>query len=208
MLRAASLALFFSVALPLSACQAAETAAARVKLTPAKVTVTQAVDMQVLRIDGVITPEVAADFKAALDAMPAGAPLTLELNSPGGYTSAGYDMMDRLMTERQKGRRVITVVRGREICESMCVGLFMAGEARYAAPTAQFMVHAPRGLNSGTVTIRSTGRMIDRLVNLGASTDWIERVKAAGGFSGLNDYRTSAAQLAQDQANVVTALME
>ncbi len=159
-----------------------------------------------LRLDGVITPEVAARFNGLLDRLPAGAPLLLELRSPGGYTSAGYSMIDRVMAEREAGRPVSTRVGRGDYCESMCVGLFMVGETRVAAPDAEFMVHAPRGLTSGAVTVRSVQRMMDRLRQLGASEEWLRRVEAAGGFSGRVDYRVPAAQLAADRAGVVTAL--
>lgn len=159
-----------------------------------------------LRLDGVITPEVAGRFAALVDGLPAGAPLTIALRSPGGYTSAGYAMIDRVMRERAAGRRVDTRVGPGDFCESMCVGLFMAGESRLAAPDAEFMVHAPRGLKSGAVTLRSVRRMMDRLRDLGASEAWLRQVEAAGGFSGRLDYRVRAARLAEDGAGVVTAL--
>ena len=161
----------------------------------------------ILRLDGIITPEIVRQFDQMIAAVPAGRPLIIELSSPGGYTTAGYSMIDRIMQEREAGRPVASAVRGGESCESMCVGLFMAGYPRYAAPDAQFMVHAPRGLNSGVITVKSTGRMIDRLIALGASAAWIEQVKSAGGFSGRVDYRITAAELAQNGANVVTTLV-
>jgi len=195
-----------STAMPRSALPGMEHASE--ELTPARLSLLRRTDgAAVVRMEGIITPAVGERFAALLDRLAPGEPLVVELDSPGGYTSAGYVMIDRLMQERQAGRRVTTVVRAGDTCESMCVGLFMAGEARSAAPTATFMVHAPRGLRSGTVTLRSTGRMIERLVSLGASPGWIERVKQAGGFSGRLDYRTTAAELAADNANVVNALL-
>lgn len=163
-------------------------------------------DGATLVLDGVITAEVADRLDALLDALPPDLPLTLTLRSPGGYTTAGYRMMDRLLSERAAGRRITTRVGRGDFCESMCVGLFMAGEVRQAAPDAVFMVHAPRGLNTGAVTLRSVQRMVERLRDLGASTDWLEQVRAAGGFSGNVDYRIPAARLAADRSGVVTAL--
>ncbi|WP_114392558.1 ATP-dependent Clp protease proteolytic subunit [Oleisolibacter albus] len=176
-------------------------------LPSASLTAGQQGDAAVLTIDGIITPELARRFDAAMAALPPGQPLLLDLSSPGGYTEAGYAMIDRLLAERTAGRQVATFVRGGHACESMCVGLYMAGQTRYAAPDATFMVHAPRGLNSGTVTVKSTGRMIARLLDLGASAAWIDRVKQDGGFSGRKDFRGTAAMLVADGSNVVTVLL-
>lgn len=160
-----------------------------------------------LRLDGIITPDVADRFELVLDSLPAGQRLVLELNSPGGYTGAGYAMIDRLQEERNNGRLIDTRVNHGDACESMCFGVFMAGDRRFAAPGAEFMLHAPRSLTAGTVTLRSTGRMIERIKSLGADAAWVERITAEGAFSGQKDYRETAAELAADNANVVTDLL-
>ncbi len=160
-----------------------------------------------LRVDGIITPGVERRFTDALRALPPDRPLTVELSSPGGFTTAGYRMIDLMLAERRAGRTIATRVRGGESCESMCVGLYLAGYPRYAAPTAEFMVHAPRLAENGRMTLRSTDAMVKRLVALGVSPGWIEQVKAAGGFSGDVDYRERADRLAAARANIVTDLI-
>ncbi|WP_404325992.1 ATP-dependent Clp protease proteolytic subunit [Aerophototrophica crusticola] len=141
-----------ALALLLVLTAAAQTAGARAEqaalsappsLPSATVTQREGQDATVLRIDGVLTPEVAAKLDTAIARLPAGRPLLLELDSPGGYTNAGYAMIDRVMAEREAGRRVATAVRAGETCESMCVALYMAGAQRFAAPSSTFMVHAP-----------------------------------------------------------------
>ena len=161
----------------------------------------------VLRLDGIITPGAERRFIDALKALPALRPVVVELSSPGGFTAAGYRMIDAVLAERQGGRPVATRVRDGESCESMCVGLYLAGYPRYAAPRAEFMVHAPRMAENGRMTMRSTQRMVQRLVSLGASPAWIQRVTAAGGFSGARDYRDTADRLTADGANIVTDLL-
>lgn len=161
----------------------------------------------VLRLDGIITPGAEQRFTDALHSLPKGRPVVVELNSPGGFTTAGYRMIDLVLAERQAGRPIATRVVGGQSCESMCVGLYLAGYPRYAAPTAEFMVHAPRLAENGRMTLRSTDTMVKRLVALGASPIWIEQVKAAGGFSGNLDYRDRADHLAAVGANVVTDLL-
>lgn len=164
-------------------------------------------DLTVLRLDGIITPGAERRFVDALHALPARRPVMVELASPGGFTAAGYRMIDAVLAERQGGRPVATRVRGGESCESMCVGLYLAGYPRYAEPGAEFMVHAPRMAENGHMTMRSTQAMVQRLVSLGASPAWIQRVTAAGGFSGARDYRETADRLTADGANIVTDLL-
>lgn len=160
-----------------------------------------------LRVDGIITPGVEQRFAEALRSLPPGKPVVVELSSPGGFTAAGYRMIDLMLAERNAGRPIATRVKGGESCESMCVGLYLAGYPRYAAPTAEFMVHAPRLAENGRMTLRSTDAMVKRLVSLGASKRWIETVRAAGGFSGAVDYRERADRLTAEGANIVTDLI-
>lgn len=173
----------------------------------AAVTRSEQAGYTLLRVEGIITPGTEQRFGETLRTLPSGRPLLVELSSPGGFTSAGYRMIDGVLAERQKGRSVATRVRAGESCESMCVGLYLAGFPRYAAPSAEFMVHAPRLAENGRMTVRSTEAMVQRLVALGASPLWIERVKAAGGFSGAVDYREKADRLSAEGANIVTELV-
>ncbi len=161
----------------------------------------------VLRIDGIITKGVEQRLGEVMQTLPRSLPMVVELASPGGFTSAGYRMIDLILAEREKGRPIATRVRGGEACESMCVGVFLAGYPRYAAPSAEFMVHAPRMAEDGRMTLRTTTVMVNRLVALGASQNWIEQVRAAGGFSGAMDYRETADNLSAAGANVVTHLI-
>ncbi|MBP2293417.1 ATP-dependent Clp protease proteolytic subunit [Azospirillum rugosum] len=158
-------------------------------------------------LTGVITQEVAAAFIAALDAAPAGRAVLVELDSPGGFVKAGYAMIDAVLRHRAEGRRVDTLVRAGASCESMCVGVFMAGATRAAEPGAWFMVHAPRDDRTGTMTLRTTQGMINRLLGLGASAAWMKAVVEQGGFSGRLDYGLRADALVTAQANVVTTLV-
>jgi ATP-dependent Clp protease protease subunit len=194
-----------------SACASADSAAvarppAPSALPDATLTQEDGAAATVLRIDGVITRGLELRFAEALAALPRSRPVIVELSSPGGYTSAGYRMIDQVLAERDRGRPVATRVEAGEACESMCVGLYLAGHPRYAAPSATFMVHAPRTADEGRMTLRMTQTMINRLIALGASVGWIERVKAAGGFSGAVDYRDSAEGLKAQNANIVTDL--
>lgn len=164
-------------------------------------------DGAIIRIDGVITAVVAERFMDIFRALPARRPVMVELNSPGGFTKAGYAMIDLMQAERAAGRPIATVVGKRASCESMCFGVFMAGHPRYAAAGAEFMVHAPHMATDGRVTLKTTQVMIERIVRLGASTAWIDQVRAAGGFSGRMDFRQNATQLIGNGSNTVTNLL-
>ncbi|WP_448192235.1 ATP-dependent Clp protease proteolytic subunit [Azospirillum sp. sgz301742] len=161
----------------------------------------------VVRVTGVITPDVAADFIDALDTAPASRPVVVELDSPGGYVKAGYAMVDAMLRARGTGRSITTLVRHDSTCESMCFGVFMAGFPRRAEVGAYFMVHAPRDERSGALSLRTTNEMIARLIGLGTSQAWIHTVSERGGFSGRLDFGIRAEELARNGANVVTELL-
>lgn len=175
-------------------------------LPDAEMVRTESGDATVVRIDGIITQGLERQFADMLRALPAGRKLVVELDSPGGFTTPGYRMIDLILAERTGGRPVATRVKAGESCESMCVGIYLAGYPRYAAPSAEFMVHAPRESETGYMTLRTTRDMVKRLVSLGAAEGWIARVRQAGGFSGKVDYRTRADRLTAENANIVTVL--
>ncbi|WP_448187438.1 hypothetical protein [Azospirillum sp. sgz301742] len=202
-----TVALALSLAGPAAADSAAVARTGAPSLPDGSLTQTVSDGAAVLRIDGIITKGVEQRFSDAMQSLPRSLPVVVELASPGGFTSAGYRMIDQILAERDKGRPIATRVRGGESCESMCVGVFLAGYPRYAAPSAEFMVHAPRMAEDGRMTLRTTTTMVSRLVSLGASQGWIEQVRAAGGFSGAVDYRETADALSAEGANVVTHLI-
>jgi hypothetical protein len=161
----------------------------------------------ILRIDGVITRAVAHDFNDHIEALPVHRPAVIELNSPGGFTEAGYALIEAIMYQRRRGRPIATAVHRSSACASMCVGVYMAGYPRYADPSAQFMVHAPRGEKTGLVRVRATAEMITRLASLGVSAGWLDHVRRHDGFSGRVDFRQSAQELVSAGANIVTSLL-
>jgi ATP-dependent Clp protease, protease subunit len=161
----------------------------------------------ILRIDGVITRAVAHDFNDRIEALPAHRPAVIELNSPGGFTEAGHALIETIVYQRRRGRPIATAVHRHSACASMCVGIYMAGYPRYADPSAQFMVHAPRGEKTGLVRVRATAEMINRLASLGVSTRWLDHVRRRDGFSGRVDFRQSAQELVSAGANIVTSLL-
>jgi ATP-dependent protease ClpP protease subunit len=193
--------------LMLSACAADTTAVAPVERYHGSVTQTREGIRTVIGVRGVITPAVATAFSHALRGSLPGLPVTIVLDSPGGYTRSGYAMIEAMMNKRAEGAEITTLVRRGAACESMCVGVFMAGDRRQAERGADFMVHAPRSDTTGMMSARATREMVTRLVSLGASDSWIRRISAKGAFSGTVDHHESAEQLFGGGANVVTELI-
>ncbi|WP_207478487.1 ATP-dependent Clp protease proteolytic subunit [Arenibaculum pallidiluteum] len=205
MTRAALIVSLAALAAAFQPATSVATPAARVEGYEGTITATAEGAATVIRIRGVITHEVSNAFARALDGTEGGK-VVLDLDSPGGFTAAGYPMIDAVLAKRAAGTQVTTLVRGGAACESMCVGLFMAGERREAEPGARFMVHAPRSDRTGYVSIRASREMADRLKALGASPEWIALVHREGAFSGAVDHVESAEELARRGANVVTHL--
>jgi ATP-dependent Clp protease, protease subunit len=164
-------------------------------------------DRTILRVEGVITRAVARAFIEHIEALPTPRPAVIELNSPGGFTEAGYALIETILHQRRRGRSIATVVHDNSACSSMCVGIYMAGYPRYADPGAQFMVHAPRGAKTGQIRVRATTEMIGRLASLGVSARWLDHVRRSDGFSGRVDFRQSARELVGAGANIVTSLL-
>lgn len=63
-------------------------------------------------------------------------PITLYINSPGGDVSAGYGIIDAILTSETP---VYTVNQG--LCASMGFLIFIAGHKRYSMPHSQFLLH-------------------------------------------------------------------
>jgi len=66
-------------------------------------------------------------------------PVTLLINSPGGYVIPGLDMFDLIMEYRDKGWTINTKVAGTAM--SMAGVLLQAGETRTMTPRSTFMLH-------------------------------------------------------------------
>ena len=69
--------------------------------------------------------------------------VVVHLNSLGGSLGAGAMVIEDMIDARNSGIHVITIVDHREICASMCTGIFAIGEVRMAAPDTFWVFHAP-----------------------------------------------------------------
>ncbi len=99
---------------------------------------------------GEVTPGMAERFKTAFaESRDKSRRIIIDLHSPGGLLSEGARVVD--VVERMKvTHQIETRVGPRGKCYSMCVPIFLQGETRVAAPTAEFMFHEPTTFDAVT----------------------------------------------------------
>jgi len=137
----------------------------------------------------------------------------LSLSSPGGSLQHGGLVVD-LLRQIRKTHALETVVDSRRRCASMCVPVYLQGERRTAAATAQFMFHevsfreqfAERELD---VPASAKQSATDRLFAVyfkpaGVPDAWIRQVRAA--MSGGIDVWKTARELIDEDAGIVQVL--
>lgn len=81
--------------------------------------------------------------------------IQLIINSPGGYTDAGWALIDLMKFVKNK---IKTIAIG-EIC-SMATYIFIAGDKRVMAPNSTAMIHEFSSQNQGTYTELVSNRKI------------------------------------------------
>jgi ATP-dependent protease ClpP protease subunit len=68
----------------------------------------------------------------------------LHLNSPGGDLGSGSKIILEIMNAQMKDKiAVITYVGEKELCASMCTGIFAIGAVREASPKSIWIFHSP-----------------------------------------------------------------
>lgn len=80
-------------------------------------------------------------------------PIKLYINSPGGDVTAGYGLIDAIITSKTP---VWTI--NQAMCASMGFLIFIAGQRRYSMPHAEFLMHDGQNMAYG-----STAKMKDRM---------------------------------------------
>jgi ATP-dependent protease ClpP protease subunit len=99
---------------------------------------------------GEVTPGMAERFETAFaETRDKSRRIVIDLHSPGGMLSEGGRVVE--VVERMKATHQIeTRVGPRGKCYSMCVPIFLLGETRTAAPSAEFMFHEPSTFDAVT----------------------------------------------------------
>ncbi len=136
--------------------------------------------------------------------------IVIELNSPGGALIEGRSVIDAI--SRMKATHVVeTRVAAGEICASMCVPIFLAGQKRIAGPGARFMFHEPSSVDYFTEEEaekpafeqrRDAERFFDRYFERSEMDPaWREYLRDA--WTGRDVWKT-AEELVAEGSNVVT----
>lgn len=176
-------------------------------------TVTQANGEVKLNWRGSVEAPMRQKLQDAFEAYGASNPrFVLSLTSPGGSLQQGAEVI-RLIKRVQHKHAVDTVVEGRNICASMCVPIYLAGQHRSASPSARFMFHEVQFRDAATDKIdkvperaiaRATdGFFVRYFLPAGVDPGWVAdiREKVRG-----RDVWRRADQLVEERAGIVQQL--
>lgn len=93
-----------------------------------------------------------------------GEPITIDINSPGGYVTDGLAIYDQIMRMRRMGHHVTT--RGCGLVASMAAVIFQAGDVRIMDPRAKMLLHEGSAGAGGTIgQIEDAKAFIDMLTS-------------------------------------------
>ena len=116
-------------------------------------------------------------------------------------------MIDRLLTLRKKGIKLITQVRNGDQCGSMCLPIFMTGEERRAGEVAAFYFHGVLPSRFCLVVDGSeTRKYVNLLLSLGMSPRFKERLERDGIFSKADKFWLSGREIYDEGFGFVTTL--
>ncbi|MBK9077809.1 MAG: hypothetical protein WBP38_04270 [Hyphomicrobium sp.] len=134
----------------------------------------------------------------------------LSLSSPGGSLAHGADVV-RLLRKIKETHRLDTVVEAGRRCASMCVPIYLQGQLRTAAESAQFMFHEVSFMEFSSkerlevpesATASATDSLFERyFVPAGVPVSWIRSVRAA--MAGGNDVWKTGRELVDEDSHIV-----
>lgn len=141
--------------------------------------------------------------------------IILSLSSPGGSLDQGADVV-RLLVRIRQTHALVTLVDTGGICASMCVPIYLQGQLRLAAPSAEFMFHevAFRDFFSkkrdSSVPEKAIGSETDRFFEkyfeaAGVPQSWINSVRAQ--MTGGHEVWKTARELVDEHADIVQQLI-
>lgn len=176
-------------------------------------TVTEANGEVVLNWRGSVEAPMRRKLQEAFETYGAGNPrFVISLTSPGGSLQHGAEVI-RLIRREQQTHAVDTIVEGRNICASMCVPIYLAGQQRSASPSARFMFHEVQFRDAATdkidkVPARAIAQATDSFfaryfLPAGVDPAWVAdmREKVRG-----RDVWRRADQLVEERAGIVKRL--
>ena len=153
-------------------------------------------------VDGAVNESMHDAIVRTVSAVPSRR-IMLHLNSSGGSTKAGFEIIDYLNQLKRDGYTITTYVE--KECSSMCIPIYMQGTIRLATPTSKWVFHDAR--NAFGTDDRMTRRMLSALATNGADAGWLECLIFRNVFVGGNLVAYSGAGLVRDQSNIITQLV-
>ncbi|MFN3960135.1 MAG: ATP-dependent Clp protease proteolytic subunit [Parvularculaceae bacterium] len=167
----------------------------------------------VLRWEGPVAAPMAHRLRAAFETAKGGTErIIVELSSPGGALIEGRAVIEEI-GRMKKTHAVAARVRDGEICASMCVPVFLAGETRIAGPESRFLFHEPTSVDMITdekvnrpafETSRDAERFFTRYFERSAmDAAWRERLRQ--NWKGRDIWKTGL-ELVAEGSGVVTEL--
>ncbi len=170
-------------------------------------------DAAVFRWEHAIEAPMAHRFREAFEAVKGNSGrIVIELAAPGGALIEGRAVIAEI--ERMKRSHAVdTRVPEGGLCASMCVPIFLAGEARFAGPSSRFMFHEPTSVDVFTEEEArkpaferrmDAERFFERYFERsGMDPRWREKLREA--WKGRDVWKTGA-ELVAEGSGVVTGL--
>ena len=131
--------------------------------------------------------------------------VVLRLNSPGGTDTHGMEVID-VLKEIREHASLATLVGEGDLCASMCIPIYIQGEARYASPASAWMFHGASRYMSNVPSLAMTVRYFDLLKDRDISTGFIDFLFGNNYVTTPGAYWMSGVELAE-RSNVITKLL-
>ena len=165
-------------------------------------------DMVVVEYEGPIAYPMAENLRAIWEQVqPSGrfARLVLRLNSAGGVGLHGDEVI-AILDEIRDEVTLNTLVSDNDLCASMCVGIFIQGETRFASPASAWMFHGASSYMSNLPNPELTARYFDLFRDRAVDADFIDFLYADGKVLSPGAFWISGAELA-GVSNIITDLL-
>jgi hypothetical protein len=129
----------------------------------------------------------------------------LRLDSAGGNGDHGEEVV-AVLARIRAGAELVTLVADNDLCASMCVGIFVQGEKRYASPASSWMFHGASSYLSNTPDPALTARYFDLFRARDIDAGFIDYLYANDYVLQPGAYWISGAELAAT-SDIITDLL-
>jgi len=165
-------------------------------------------DMVVVEYEGPIAYPMAESLRAIWDHVRSTGRFNrfvLRLNSAGGVGLHGEDVIT-ILDEIRDEATLDTLVADNDLCASMCVGIFVQGENRFASPASAWMFHGASSYMSNQPNAELTARYFDLFHDRAIEADFIDFLYSDGKMLSPGAFWMSGSDLA-GESNIITDLL-